>query len=38
VVSGSVREDSDGVAIVDSQAEQAGRRIVRNAVAEITVD
>ena len=38
VVSGSVREVSDGVAIVDSQAEQAGRRIVRNAVAEITVD
>ena len=38
VVIGSVREVSDGVAIVDSQAEQAGRRIVRNAVAEITVD
>jgi len=38
VVSGSVREVSDGVAIVDSQAEQAGHRIIRNAVAEITVE
>ena len=38
VVSGSVREVCDGVAIVDSQAEQAGRRIIRNAVAEITVE
>jgi acyl dehydratase len=38
LVSGSVREVSDGVAIVDSQAEQAGHRIIRNAVAEITVE
>jgi len=38
VVSGSVREVSDGVATVDSQAEQSGRRIIRNAVAEITVE
>jgi acyl dehydratase len=38
VVSGSVREVSDGVAIVDSQAEQTGHRIIRNAVAEITAE
>ena len=38
VVIGSVREVSDGVATVDSQAEQSGRRIIRNAVAEITVE
>jgi acyl dehydratase len=37
VVSGKVREVSDGVAIVDSQAEQSGQRIIRNAVAEISV-
>jgi acyl dehydratase len=37
VVSGAVREVSDAVAIVDSQAEQSGHRIIRNAVAEITV-
>ena len=29
---------ADGIAIVDSQAEQAGHRIIRNAVAEISVD
>jgi acyl dehydratase len=38
VVSGTVRAVSDGVAIVDSQAEQSGHRIIRNAVAEIVVD
>jgi acyl dehydratase len=37
VVSGTVREVSDGVAIVDSQAEQSGRRIIRNAVADVLV-
>jgi acyl dehydratase len=37
VVSGSVREVSDGVATVDSQAEQSGSRIIRNAVAELSV-
>jgi acyl dehydratase len=37
VVSGTVREVTDGVATVDSQAEQSGRRIIRNAVAEIAV-
>ena len=35
VVSGSVREVNDGVAIVESQAEQSGRRIIRGAVAEV---
>jgi acyl dehydratase len=35
VVSGTVRSVEDGVAIVDSQAEQSGRRIIRNAVAEL---
>ena len=38
VVSGTVRSVQDGVAIVDSQAEQSGHRIIRNAVAEISVD
>jgi acyl dehydratase len=35
VVSGTVRSVEDGVAVVDSQAEQAGTRLIRNAVAEI---
>jgi acyl dehydratase len=35
VVSGTVREVGNGVAIVDSQAEQSGRRIIRNGLAEI---
>jgi acyl dehydratase len=38
VVRGTVREVSDGTAIVDSQAEQGGRRIVRNAVAHVAGD
>jgi acyl dehydratase len=38
VVSGTVRSVEDGVAVVDSQAEQSGRRIIRNAVAEIAVE
>jgi acyl dehydratase len=37
VVRGTVRDVSDGVAIVDSQAEQAGSRLIRNGVAEISV-
>jgi acyl dehydratase len=37
VVSGTVREVRDGVAIVESEAVQAGQRIIRNAVAEIAV-
>ena len=35
VVSGSVREASGGVAIVEAEAEQAGNRIIRNGVAEL---
>ena len=38
VVSGSVRAVEDGVAIVDSQAEQSGHRLIRNAVGEIAVE
>jgi acyl dehydratase len=34
-VSGTVREVNGDVAVVDSEAEQAGNRIIRNAVAEI---
>jgi acyl dehydratase len=36
VVAGTVREVADGVATVDSEAEQAGNRIIRNGVAELT--
>ena len=35
VVTGTVRSVEDGVAVVDSQAEQAGSRLIRNGVAEI---
>jgi acyl dehydratase len=38
VVSGTVREVGDGIAVVDSQAEQSGTRLIRNAVAEIAVN
>jgi acyl dehydratase len=38
VVSGTVRSVKDGVATVDSRAEQSGRRLIRNAVAEIAVE
>jgi acyl dehydratase len=38
VVSGTVREVTNGIAVVDSQAEQWGSRLIRNAVAEIAVD
>jgi hypothetical protein len=38
VVSGTVREVEDGVAIVDSEAVQSGSRIIRNAVAEVSAD
>jgi acyl dehydratase len=34
-VSGTVKSVEDGVATVDSQAEQSGHRIIRNAVAEV---
>jgi acyl dehydratase len=35
VVTGVVREVSDDVATVDSEAQQSGQRIIRNAVAEL---
>jgi acyl dehydratase len=35
VVTGTVREVDDGVAIVDSEAEQDGQRIIRNGEAEL---
>jgi acyl dehydratase len=35
VVSGTVREVANGIAVVESQAEQAGSRLIRNGVAEI---
>lgn len=37
-VNGTVREVDDGVVVVDSEAEQAGKRIIRNAVAELRRD
>jgi acyl dehydratase len=37
VVTGTVRDVSDGIAIIDSQAEQGGRRIIRNGEAEVVV-
>jgi acyl dehydratase len=38
VVSGTVRELHDGRAVVDSEAVQAGKRIIRNAEAELRVE
>jgi acyl dehydratase len=35
VVTGTVREAHDGVAIIDTVAEQAGKQIIRNAEAEL---
>lgn len=35
VVTGTVREAADGRVIVDTEAEQAGKRIIRNAEAEL---
>lgn len=37
VVTGTVREVSDGRAIVDTVAEQAGNQIIRNAEAELQI-
>ena len=37
-VSGQVREVNDGVALVDTVAEQGGNQIIRNAEAEVTAD
>ena len=36
-VTGTVREVNDGVALVDTQAEQGGNTIIRNAEAELRV-
>jgi acyl dehydratase len=36
VVTGTVREVRDGVAVVDTVAEQGGNQIIRNAEAELT--
>ena len=38
VVSSTVREERDGVVLVDTVAEQSGNAIIRNAEAEIAVD
>jgi acyl dehydratase len=37
-VSGTVREVRDGVAVVDTVAEQGGNQIIRNAEAELAVE
>ncbi len=37
-VTGTVREVADGVALVETTAEQAGKAIIRNAEAELLVD
>jgi acyl dehydratase len=37
-VTSTVREVSEGVAVVDTGAEQAGNRIIRNAEAELRLD
>jgi acyl dehydratase len=37
VVEGTVREVTDGIAVIDSEAEQGAHRIIRNAVAEVEV-
>ena len=35
VVSGTVREVNDGVAVIDTEADQGGNKIIRNAEAEV---
>ena len=37
VVKGTVRELGDGIATIESEAEQAGQRIIRNAIGEVRV-
>ena len=34
-VTGTVREEADGILVVDAEAEQDGKRIIRNAEAEL---
>jgi acyl dehydratase len=36
-ISGTVREVADGVAVIDTQAEQGGKAIIRNATAEVAL-
>ena len=38
VVRGTVREVDGGIAVIDSEAEQSGHRLIRNAVGEIAVE
>ena len=38
VVRSTVREVADGVATIDTVAEQSGKRIIRNAEAEVRID
>jgi acyl dehydratase len=38
VVRSTVREVADGVATIDAVAEQSGKRIIRNAQAEVRID
>jgi acyl dehydratase len=38
VISGTVREAAEGKLTVDSEAEQAGKRVIRNGVAELRID
>jgi acyl dehydratase len=38
VVSGTVKEADGGTVVVEAEAEQAGNRIIRNAVAELAVE
>ena len=37
IVTGTVREVSDGRAVIDTVAEQDGKQIIRNAVAEVSL-
>jgi acyl dehydratase len=38
VVTGTVRSVADGVATIDTEADQGGNKIIRNAEAEVVVD
>ena len=37
-VTGAVREERDGHVVVDTEAEQGGKRIIRNAEAELSLE
>jgi len=36
-VTGTVREEADGIVVVDAEAEQDGKKIIRNAEAELEI-